>query len=695
VSNAILLAPPGRSVRLHVDVPRRAVVGLVAVALAALVAAGLPALWPSHQSGAQPVSAEGGITSLSVANSAQRLTASFGSGGATVSSGGARFTLGLTAFGRGAQLQAVAPVQPRLGDGLVRYQFPGAVTETWRNSSLGLEQGFVLADRPAGSGPLSVAMAAPAHSLLLGGAVLLPGGLRYAGLRATDARGRMLHSWLALAHGQLLIKVSDRGAQYPVRIDPLVAQAYLTANDGADGDYFGSSVAISGHTLVAGAPYHKVGMNIEQGAVYVFSDSSGHWKQTAELTVAGGFADQTFGVSVAISGKTVVASAPNSGTASQGALYVFSDSSGHWKQVAELTADDAGDGDHLGQNSVAIQGKTIIAGAPSHEVGSVAGQGAVYVFNEPAGGWHTTTQSAELTEKHGALDDWVGWTVAMSGNTIVAGSPAPYETDGHESAIFVFTKSAGKWTQTAEVHQKDVASVDDLGYGEAISGHTMAAGVSGGVYVFQSKGGKWKQTGELSGGGAAVGFAGHAILSGGGVLTSKGSSLAGVTEFREFSGKWRKVANQVVARNHPSTDGFYESFASEGKTVVVGMYNGDDAGAVEVLKGRVTSEGPLIKSVNSGAAGLAGITVTCELPAHATCKVTVGVHRTGSKQKMGKAKPKNIKGTDIRTITVHFNAAFNRLLSRTNGVRVTFKVRESSHGKVKFSGTKTIHFIPA
>jgi hypothetical protein len=149
-------------------------------------------------------------------NPAQRLTATFSAAGAAVRSDGARFTLGLTALGRGAELRSVAPVQPRLGDGVIRYEYPGAVTETWRNGALGLEQGFVLSQPPAGAGPLTVAMTAPATSILVRGAVLLPGGLRYAGLRVTDARGRVLRSWLALAHGRLLIKVSDRGASYPV-----------------------------------------------------------------------------------------------------------------------------------------------------------------------------------------------------------------------------------------------------------------------------------------------------------------------------------------------------------------------------------------------------------------------------------------------------------------------------------------------
>jgi hypothetical protein len=708
VSNAILVVPQDRLVLLPFSVHRRAWVFLTALAFTVLVAAGLPTLWPSHPGASQPVRAGYGIASLSITNSAQRLTASFASGGATVSSNGVRFTLGLTAFGRGAQLRAVAPVQPQLGGGMVRYAYPAALTETWRNGPLGLEQGFDLSQRPAGTGPLSLAMTAPATSQLVRGAVLLPGGLRYAGLRATDARGRVLHSWLALSRGQLLIKVADRGAQYPVRIDPIVAQTNLTANNGAVGDEFGSSVAVFGHTLVAAAPGHQNGSSGGPGALYVFSDSSGHWKRTAELTFSG--SEVGFASAVAMSGNTIVASAPDAGTAAQGALIVFSDSSGHWKQVAELTASDAVAGDHLGQYSVAIQGKTIVAGAPEHKVGTVAGQGVVYVFDEPASGWHTTsTYSAELTEPHGALDDSVGWSVAISGNTIVAGAPAPFEEDGHQSALFVFAKRSGHWKETAKLQPRGVPAYDDAGQAVAIHGDTIASGAAqtSTLTVFHYAGGKWKQTASLfytqcdpaecltdSSLGNAVGFDGDAILATADDESAKGDFLGAVAEYREISGKWREVARVLAGQNQHSTqEQLIATLATSGSTVVLGMFNGVDVGSVQVFKGRVTSYGPLIGDVSSGTTGEAGVPVTCELPAHATCRVTIGVHRAGSKQVMGHAKARLIRGTDIRTVTVHFNAAFEHLLAKPRGVRVTFTVRETSHGKLKASGSSTIHFV--
>ena len=86
-----------------------------------------------------------------------------------------------------------------------------------------------------------------------------------------DATGRTLPAHLAAVGHRLLIEVNDAGARYPLRIDPFVQQAELTASDGgADGE-FGWSVAIGGTTAVVGA----VNSGTEPGAVYVFTDSRG------------------------------------------------------------------------------------------------------------------------------------------------------------------------------------------------------------------------------------------------------------------------------------------------------------------------------------------------------------------------------------------------------------------------------------
>jgi hypothetical protein len=83
----------------------------------------------------------------------------------------------------------------------------------------------------------------------------------------------------------------------------------------------GTSVAISGDTIVAGAQY---GGSMSQGSAYVFVRSGGVWSRQQILESAG----YQFGASVAISGETVVAGAPYGGSMSQGSAYVFVRSGG-------------------------------------------------------------------------------------------------------------------------------------------------------------------------------------------------------------------------------------------------------------------------------------------------------------------------------------------------------------------------------
>ena len=88
--------------------------------------------------------------------------------------------------------------------------------------------------------------------------------------------------------------------------------AKLTASDGAASDEFGSSVSISGNTVVVGAPDATVGGNTQQGAAYVFTEPGSGWAnmtQTAKLTASDGAADDWFRHSVSISGNTVVVGA--------------------------------------------------------------------------------------------------------------------------------------------------------------------------------------------------------------------------------------------------------------------------------------------------------------------------------------------------------------------------------------------------
>ena len=119
--------------------------------------------------------------------------------------------------------------------------------------------------------------------------------------------------------------MNDARARYPLTVDPFFQQAKLTASDFVDGDEFGFSVAVAGSTIVAGSPLAAGVLpgHYHDGAVYVFVKPAGGWAnatQTAKLTGSDAGSIYELGVSVAISGDTIVAGAPY---VSGGAACVF------------------------------------------------------------------------------------------------------------------------------------------------------------------------------------------------------------------------------------------------------------------------------------------------------------------------------------------------------------------------------------
>ncbi len=236
---------------------------------------------------------------------------------------------------------------------------------------------------------------------------------------------------MTVAHGRVLISVDTRGASYPIRVDPLVQDAELTnSTEEGEGD-LGFSVAIDGSTIVVGATEAKVGATEHQGAAYVFTEPGGGWSgalnQVAELTNNSGGPYTNFGWSVAISGKTIVVGARNVGV-SYGAVYEFTEPVGGWTGTLQPTATLATSGGFnydLGY-SVAISGSTVVAGGPDAETtGGGSKQGLVEVFSEPGGGWKgTVSATANLTSSASeANGEEFGDAVAISGKTIVVGAP--------------------------------------------------------------------------------------------------------------------------------------------------------------------------------------------------------------------------------------------------------------------------------
>ncbi|MCA9220214.1 MAG: hypothetical protein KDA71_07785, partial [Planctomycetales bacterium] len=134
--------------------------------------------------------------------------------------------------------------------------------------------------------------------------------------------------------------------------------AKLSAQDAAEGDQFGFSVAMSGDLAVIGAPFDDdVASNC--GAVYVFRETNGVWAQVAKLLGTDLSANNQFGISVAVDADTIVASTFHFQKIH---FHIFETTGNGWEQTGFRQGKGGGLLDF--ENSVAIHnGRVVVAEA--------------------------------------------------------------------------------------------------------------------------------------------------------------------------------------------------------------------------------------------------------------------------------------------------------------------------------------------
>lgn len=284
-------------------------------------------------------------------------------------------------------------------------------------------------------------------------------------------------------------------------------QQKLTSPDGSTDDLFGVSVALLGDTALAGAYWDDVGANINQGSVYVFTRSGTTWSLQAHLTASDGAEGDGFGKSVALSGDTALVGAPGKDFADtdDGSAYVFTCSGSSWSEQAQLTAADHAPSDLFG-SKVALSGDTALVGAPGDNVGTSIDQGSAYVFMRSDTSW---TQQAKLTALDGASYDSFGRSVALSGDTALVSAPVDdVGANIIQGSAYVFTRSEMTWTQQAKLTASDGAAEDWFGISVALSGDTALMGAygddvggndwQGSAYIFARSGTSWTQQAKLT-----------------------------------------------------------------------------------------------------------------------------------------------------------------------------------------------------
>jgi len=343
------------------------------------------------------------------------------------------------------------------------------------------------------------------------------------------------------------------------------------------------------------------------GAAYVFVRENGNWVQQAYLKAQYSNPNLEFGKSVAISGNTIIIGAPGDNRAmvgvnstfgveeesNSGAAYVYTRIGDTWMQQADLKPSNTYIGSHFG-NSVAIDNDTIIVGSygehsdgTSQNNDSLTNAGAAYVFSRTTDSW---SQQAYLKPSNIDNDNQFGWCVDISGDSIVVGA---FLEEGNNNMIddagaaYIFKNSGTIWQEQFRIEPSSINAGDNFGYSCAISSDVVMVGArhfffnatqnAGAVFVFDRTGSSWSESQILSsnnGGnfGWSMAVNGDLAIIGARAETANTASEfenGAVYTYKKINGDWESQS-QLTALNLDSYDFFGWSVGISESTIAVG-----------------------------------------------------------------------------------------------------------------------------
>jgi len=372
----------------------------------------------------------------------------------------------------------------------------------------------------------------------------------------------------------------------------------------SDSDLFGRSVAISGNYTIVSASLEDDAGGTNSGKAYIYNLYSANWSlmsQQAKIQASDLQADDQFGYSVAIYGNTAVVGArlEDTGGSNDGSAYIFTRSGTTWTQQQKIQASDRQASDSFG-HSVAISGDTVVVGAVYEDTGG-AGAGAAYIFTRSGTTW-TQQQKIQASDKQ--ANDYFGYSVAISGDTVVVG--ASWEDTGGQQAgaAYVFTRSGTTWTQQQKIQASDRQASDYFGGSVSIDGDTVVVGAigedtgansAGAAYVFTRSGTTWTQQAKIQASDAqavdqfgwSVSISGDIVVVGAYEEDTGGTNAGSAYVFTRSGTTWTQQ-QKIQASDIGAGDGFGQSVSISGDIVVVGAGGEDpsgftDAGAAYVF----------------------------------------------------------------------------------------------------------------
>ena len=350
------------------------------------------------------------------------------------------------------------------------------------------------------------------------------------------------------------------------------AIGYLKPSNTAPGDYFSrTAFSADGNTLAVGA----MGKDSQSGAVYVFTRQGSSWSQKALIKAPDAASGDYFGSALALSadGTTLAVGAYledslsvgingsrgsiSENNSNRGAVYVFTRSTDAWTEQAYVKSSGTRSAEYFGK-AVALSGNgnTLVVGAIGERTGGMDA-GAGYVFTRSAGTWSQQTVLKPATALPGAHFG-AAVTINSDGSTLAVGAPDEYNGSDVGGSVYVFVRGAGTWSQLPALKASNTAAFDAFGSAVALSGDGSRLAI--GAHEEKS---------------AATGVNGN--------QADRSASSAGAAYvFTHGASAWSQQA-YLKASNTTTNDAFGSAlaFSTDGNTLVVGA-TGESSAATGV-----------------------------------------------------------------------------------------------------------------
>ncbi|WP_197998650.1 Calx-beta domain-containing protein [Gimesia aquarii] len=368
--------------------------------------------------------------------------------------------------------------------------------------------------------------------------------------------------------------------------------------------HFGQVIAVDGDYMVVSAPDSDLAGS-DAGAAYIYwrnrfgtaDETDDTWSYHSTLTAFDGAEYDHFGSTVAISGDTLVigASGADLSESDEGAAYVYRLSGGLWQLESKLTASDAGAGDNFGSD-VAIENDLIVIGADLYDVPNNSNSGAAYMFSRSGNTW-SENQILTATEFYSSNNNFGTSVDIKNGEVFVAARRAKIDHDGAGvGSIFTFQNNAGIW----EVQQQLTLSFnnyyDYAGPDLSVSGNHLAiiADDYSYVYMYENRDGIWEfhqQVYVFSPTYSQMQIRSidlkETTLVVGSTATRSAADYAGaISEYNLIRDKWTRTQN-YYGSSIDNTTGFGTGIAMADSQIITGAPNTDstvlESGLVHVL----------------------------------------------------------------------------------------------------------------